>query len=67
MKGVAHRLVLTGASGGLGQAFATALAEHSSAMVLVGRDQGRLDALRQQMSKQYPALTVRLVAGDLTE
>ena len=67
MTGIACRLVLTGASGGLGQAFATALAPHSSAMVLVGRDQARLDALRQQISKRHPAITVRSVAGDLTE
>ena len=67
MSGVTCRLVLTGASGGLGQAFATALAPHSSAMVLVGRDQARLDALRQKISQRYPAITVRTVAGDLTE
>jgi short-subunit dehydrogenase len=67
MTGSTWRLVLTGASGGLGQAFATALAPHSSAMVLVGRDHARLDGLREKISKRYPAMTVRSVAGDLTE
>jgi short-subunit dehydrogenase len=67
MTGITWRLVLTGASGGLGQAFATALAPHSSAMVLVGRDHARLDGLREKISKRYPAMTVRSVAGDLTE
>ena len=62
-----HRLVLTGASGGLGQAFAMALAKHSSAMVLVGRDQARLDALHKTIAASHPALVVRTVTGDLTE
>jgi short-subunit dehydrogenase len=65
--GVTCRLILTGASGGLGQAFALALAEHSSVMVLVGRDQSRLDALREKIGVSHPAVTVRTVSGDLTE
>ena len=67
MNDAPYRVVLTGASGGLGQAFAMALAEHSSAMVLVGRDCDRLHALQQRIADRYPALVVRTVAGDLTD
>src|SRR5690349_9850311 len=67
MSGVQCRVILTGASGGLGQAFAMALAEHSSVMVLVGRDQPRLDDLRRKIGERHPGVTVRTVAGDLTE
>jgi short-subunit dehydrogenase len=67
MSGTLHRVVLTGASGGLGQAFAMALMEHSTAMVLVGRNADRLDRLRQRIADHYPGVVVRTVAGDLTE
>jgi short-subunit dehydrogenase len=62
-----HRMVLTGASGGLGQAMANALAPESSAMILVGRDPVRLDALQRLLKAQYPNLVVNTVSGDLTE
>ena len=62
-----HRVVLTGASGGLGQAFAIALAEHSSGMVLAGRNHGRLRSLQERIGERYPGIVVRIVAGDLTD
>lgn len=62
-----HQLVLTGASGGLGQAFALALAPTSRAMVLCGRDAIRLQMLQQQLQARHPALAVRTVAGDLLD
>lgn len=67
MSGTLHRVVLTGASGGLGQAFAMALVEHSTAMVLVGRDHDRLRSLHERIADRYPGVVVRSVAGDLTE
>jgi short-subunit dehydrogenase len=67
VSGVQCRVILTGASGGLGRAFALALAAHSGVMVLVGRDQPRLDEVRRQIAERHPAVTVRTVAGDLTE
>jgi short-subunit dehydrogenase len=65
----AHRynVVLTGASGGLGQAFAMALAVHSGAMVLAGRDALKLYALRRKIAAAAPHVALRVVAGDLTE
>lgn len=62
-----HRLVLTGASGGLGGAFAAALAPLSSVMILSGRNTPVLQALQQKLQQMYPVLLVRTVAGDLTE
>lgn len=67
INGKACRAVLTGASGGLGQAFALALAQRSSAMVLVGRDRSRLDLLRERIAQSTSAVAVRTVTGDLTE
>lgn len=62
-----YRLVLTGASGGLGQAFAMALAPQSAAMVLCGRDAARLRALAQKIEAIYPGVALRTVAGDLLD
>jgi len=63
----AYRLVLTGASGGLGWAMAQALAEQCEAMVLVGRDADKLGAMESYLSAQHPALGLSIVIGDLTE
>ena len=41
-----RRLVCTGASSGIGRRFAIEAAEHGASLVLVGRDLGRLQALR---------------------
>jgi len=62
-----RRLVLTGASGGLGQAFALALAPECRTMLLCGRDAIRLQALRQKLEAMYPWIEVRCAAGDLLE
>lgn len=62
-----YRLVLTGASGGLGHAFALALAPSSHSMILCGRHEVRLRALQQKLQAMHPALGVTIVAGDLTQ
>ena len=67
MNATGYGVVLTGASGGLGQAFALALAPQSSAMVLVGRDRSRLETLQQRIGESTPGVVVRIVDGDLTE
>jgi short-subunit dehydrogenase len=61
----AYRVVLTGATGGLGQHFALALAPACSAMLLVGRDADKLAALRQRLKSSHPDLLVEGVAADL--
>ncbi len=67
MKAHGHRLVLTGASGGLGHAFPAALAQDSSSMVLVGRDGARLDALKSRLAARHSGLVLVAVTGDLTD
>jgi len=56
------RLVLTGASGGIGQAIALALARDCEWMVLVGRNAEALGILQGQLG----AGKVHIVRGDLT-
>ena len=56
------RLVLTGASGGIGQALALALAPQCEWLVLVGRSTEALAVL----DKQLAGHTVAIVRGDLT-
>ena len=51
-----YRAVLTGASGGIGRAIATALAPHCDALLLVGRDAARL-ASRGRGSRQAARLS----------
>lgn len=57
------RLVLTGASGGIGQALAEALAPRCAALVLVGRDRVALEALRDRLGPDK----IQVVQGDLTQ
>lgn len=59
-----HRAILTGASGGIGAAMAAALAPECAALLLVGRDQARLEEVRGAV--QRPGLYCRVVACDLT-
>lgn len=62
-----HRIVLTGATGGLGHAFALALAPRASALVLCGRSATRLRALEVKLRALQPTLTVHCVDGDLLD
>lgn len=62
-----HRLVLTGASGGLGRAIAQTLATRSSFMLLAGRDPARLHGLATDLSSRHSHLQVEIVSGDLTD
>jgi short-subunit dehydrogenase len=62
-----YRAVITGASGGLGAAFARALAPHAATLVLAGRRQPALDALHAELAARHSDLDVRTVACELTE
>jgi short-subunit dehydrogenase len=57
--------VITGASSGLGMFFAEQLAKRGMSLVLAGRDQPRLTAVRQQVHQIAPRIDVELVVGDL--
>ena len=54
--------LITGASGGLGQAYAEQLAERGSHLVLVGRSEDKLQALAQRLERQNKISTTVLTA-----
>lgn len=56
--------LITGASGGLGEAFAEQLAERGSNLVLVGRSEDKLQALAQRLERQYK-ITAAVLTADL--
>lgn len=56
------KVVLTGASGGIGQALAQILAQNAAQLVLVGRDEKKLQAVKASLPG---GSTVYLVAADI--
>jgi short-subunit dehydrogenase len=58
-------IVVTGASSGLGAVFAEQLANRGQPLLLTGRDEPRLLAVRKRVAGIAPDLEVELVVGDL--
>jgi NAD(P)-dependent dehydrogenase (short-subunit alcohol dehydrogenase family) len=58
--------VVTGATGGLGQAVATRLARLGATVWLLGRDEDRTTALAQRITLGVPGSDVRIALGDLS-
>lgn len=58
--------LITGASSGIGRAFAQALAARQMHLVLVARSQERLQALATQLSNQYH-IHVEVIVADLSQ
>lgn len=58
--------LVTGATGGLGRAFAEELALRGDALFLTGRSNDKLLALQRELSERYPTIRVRIFAADLT-
>ncbi|NVK41634.1 MAG: SDR family oxidoreductase [Oceanospirillaceae bacterium] len=58
------RILLTGASGGIGRAIAVRLANDGHRLTLVGRDADRLDALLSMLSGSHESLIQDLAAAD---
>ena len=56
--------LITGASGGLGEAFAEQLAERGSNLVLVGRSEDKLQALARRLERQS-SITATVLTADL--
>jgi uncharacterized protein len=56
--------LVTGASSGLGASFAKQLAARGAAMILVARRKARLDALAEELRKEY-SVEVRSIEADL--
>ncbi|MDO8906202.1 SDR family oxidoreductase [Hydrogenophaga sp.] len=67
MKPANARVLLTGATGGIGQATARALLREGASLLLVGRSEGALDELSRQLTAAgASASRVRWIAADLT-
>ncbi|MGO1570628.1 MAG: SDR family NAD(P)-dependent oxidoreductase, partial [Canibacter sp.] len=60
-----ERALITGASAGLGRAFATRLARQSVDLVLVARNTARLEKLKSDLESQQPDLTIEIISADL--
>ena len=59
--------LITGATGGIGKAFARALAAEGRNLYLTGRSAQKLDALREEILREYPALSVYTCPCALTD
>jgi len=59
--------LITGASSGLGLEFARQLAPHARALVLTARRHDRLDALKSELARANPNLSIYCYALDLTD
>ncbi len=64
--GAESGFIITGASGGIGQAMALALAPSARAMLLVGRRKDALKALQITLQRLHPALQVGYLPTDLS-
>jgi len=61
-----HRALITGASSGIGAAFAKQLAASGANLILVARRRDRLEALASQLRTQY-SIEVSLITADLNQ
>ena len=57
--------LVTGATGGLGKAFAYVLAERGDNLILTGRSEEKLALLKAELVERYPQIDVKTYASDL--
>ncbi len=57
--------LITGATGGLGEAFAYALAEQAKPLILTGRNAEKLAKLQLRLQEKFPKLSIATIAANL--
>jgi NAD(P)-dependent dehydrogenase (short-subunit alcohol dehydrogenase family) len=60
-----HHAIITGASGGIGQAVSRCLADMGAAVTLTGRNVSRLSALQQSILQANPDARIRVIPADV--
>lgn len=58
---------ITGATGGIGAAFADELASKGYHLILIARNSGRLSILKKSLKQKYPNQTFRIDVADLSD
>ena len=58
--------LVTGATGGLGKAFAESLASRGYHLLLTGRSEEKLSALQAELAEKYPQISTRIYPADLS-
>ena len=56
--------IVTGCTGGLGQAFAEVLAEKGMDLVLISRNLSKLEAEASKLKEQYPSIRTKIMVYD---
>ena len=59
--------LITGATGGLGKAFAFELAKRGYDLLLTGRSEDKLSVLREGIQKEYPQVKIKVYSADLAD
>lgn len=59
--------LITGASSGIGEAFAEAYAKQGVDLVLVARSKDKLDAIAARLSKKYGSCRIEVITADLSQ
>ena len=59
--------LVTGATGGLGQAFCSVLAKQGYSLLLTGRSEEKLRGLQTELSSRYKGITTWICAADLSD
>ncbi|WP_197375735.1 SDR family NAD(P)-dependent oxidoreductase [Mycolicibacterium baixiangningiae] len=65
MKLAGYTALVTGASGGIGEEFATRLAAERANLILVARRTDRLEELRSRLLGRHPGIDIDVVSADL--
>lgn len=61
------RIIITGASSGLGEAYSEALARDEAEVILIARRQDRLEQLAERLRASHPSVVPRVLPCDLAD